>query len=353
MSASFALDPRVVDEVRAARRGRTRRYAVMTTALCALVLTVSAAALAAGDFGLSPVEVAAALTGRGESGAAFVVVDLRLPRLLLALLVGAAFGVAGALFQSVLGNPLASPDIIGISQGASVGAVLALLVLGLTGPVVSLFALGGALAAGTVLYAVSWNGGLAGFRFVLCGIGLAYLATSAIGYLLTRAQVQEAQVALTWLTGSVGSAQWATVRLLAISLALLLPVVALVAPRLAVLLLGEDTAAALGLRPELVRLAAVALGVALAAAATAAVGPVAFVALTAAPIARRLLDDGTLALVPAALVGAVLVAGADLVAQHLLPGGVEVPVGIVTGVIGGPYLIWLLATSRRGRRVAW
>ncbi len=350
MTALRSLERAAGEAVRDTTRSRRRRSRLVSLSLATVLMSMSVASLTVGDFDLSLLEVLATLAGRGEPGAAFVVLDLRLPRLLLAVLVGVAFAVAGGLFQSVLRNPLASPDIIGISQGASVGAVLAILGLGLTGPVVSALALAGAITTGTLLYAVSWRGGLTGFRFVLSGIGIAYMATSVVGYLLTRTGAQQAQTALTWLTGSVGSAQWPTIRTLALALVVLLPAAALVARQLDLLLLGDDTAAALGVGPERVRLAVVGIGVCLAAAATAAVGPLAFVALTAAPIARRLLDDGTLGLIPSALVGAMLVVGSDLVGQHLVPGGIEVPAGIVTGVVGGPYLIWLLVSARpRGK----
>jgi iron complex transport system permease protein len=333
--------------VHQADRRRARREVVVVAALTCVLLAVAVTSLGLGDFGLSPGEVVGALVGSGDGGATFVVRELRLPRLVTAVLAGASFAVAGGLFQSVLRNPLASPDIIGITQGASVGAVLGLLVLDLSGLPVAALALAGGLVTGSLLYAVAWRGGLTGTRFVVCGIGVAYLAASTVGYLLTRAQVQEAQVALTWITGSVGSARWDTVRLLAAALLLLLPAVAAVRRPLRVLLLGDDVAGGLGVPAERARLATVATGVGLTAVATAVVGPLAFVALTAGPIARRLVGDGGLALVPTALTGAVLVAGADLVATHLLPGDIQAPAGIVTGVVGGPYLVWLLAASRR------
>jgi iron complex transport system permease protein len=263
------------------------------------------------------------------------------------LLVGLGLGAAGALFQSVLRNPLASPDVIGVTQGASVGAVVAVLLLGTTGALLPALALAGGVAVGALLYVVSWRAGLSGQRFVLSGIGVAYLAVSFTGYVFTRAQVRDAQVALQWLSGNLAQASWQAVGQLALALAVLLPLTAAVGPRLEVLLLGDDGSRALGLRTEQVRLAVVALGVLLASFATAAAGPVAFVALVAAPVARRLRRDGTAALLTSALVGAVLVVAADLVAQHVLRLDQPVPVGIVTGVLGGPYLIWLLATQRR------
>ncbi|WP_127480300.1 FecCD family ABC transporter permease [Nocardioides pantholopis] len=332
--------------LRDSRRRRRRRRTTVTAVLLAVAGALAVTALMLGDYRLSVGEVLGALAGSDEGAAGFIVRDLRLPRLLLGVLVGAAFGLAGALFQSVLRNPLASPDIIGISQGASAAAVAAILAGGLSGTWVSLSALGGGAAVGLLLYAVAWRGGMTGNRFVLAGIGVAYVCTSAIGYFLTRSDVKEAQTALRWMTGSLAQADWQLVRTLAVAVVVLVPLVALVARSLGLLLLGDEQAGSLGVRPELARGVVVALGVALAAVATAAAGPVAFVALIAAPVARRLLGDGALALVQSALVGVVLVVGADVVAQHLLPADLSVPVGVVTGAIGGPYLIWLMVSAR-------
>ncbi|MEQ4546334.1 FecCD family ABC transporter permease [Nocardioides kribbensis] len=331
----------------AGRRRRRRRRAVVTVALAAVALTLSALALMLGDFRLSVGQVVGALVGSDDDLAArFVVVDLRAPRLVLGVLVGLAFGLAGALFQSVLRNPLASPDVIGISQGASAGAVAALLLGGATGAAVSASALVGGALVGLLLYAVAWRQGMTGHRFVLAGIGVAYVCSSVVGYLLTRSEVNEAQAALLWMTGSLAQATWGLVVTLGVALAVLVPLVVLVARGLDLLLLGDEQAAGLGIRPEVVRALVIALGVGLACVATAAAGPVAFVAFTAAPVARRLLGDGSLALLQAALVGVVLVVGADVVAQHLLPADLAVPVGVVTGAVGGPYLIWLMASGR-------
>lgn len=332
------------------RRSRRRRHARRTSVLVvltAVAVALATSALTLGEFRLSVGQVVGALVGADDPSAHFIVVELRLPRLLLGVLVGVAFGLAGALFQSVLRNPLASPDVIGISQGASAGAVAALLLGGLTGVAVSGAALLGGAVVGLLLYAVAWRGGMAGHRFVLAGIGVAYVCTAVVGYLLTRSEVQQAQSALLWMSGSLAQADWSTVRLLAVTLAVLVPVVVLLARGLGLLLLGDDLAAGLGLRPELVRAGVIVTGIALACAATAAAGPVAFVAFVAGPVARRLLGDGSLALAESALVGVVMVVGADVVAQHLLPADMSVPAGVVTGAVGGPYLIWLMATGGR------
>jgi iron complex transport system permease protein len=308
-----------------------------------------ALSLGVGAYTIAPGDLLAALVGQGSAGDRFVVLQLRLPRVVMAILAGTAFALAGALFQTLSRNPLASPDIIGVTQGAAVAAVGATLVLGWSGAAVSGAAFLGALLAAGLLAALSWRSGIGGYRFVLVGIGLAFLAQAGIGYLLTRADVRDAQAALVWLVGSLSGASWADIAVTAITLGVLLPLTWLVASRLRILQLGDDTATGLGVRAGPARLAVLALAAGLAAIAVAAVGPVAFVAFVAAPVARRALRTGGLALVPSALVGILLVLTADFAAQHLLPGDLEVPVGIVTGIIGAPYLLWLLIRTDRTR----
>jgi iron complex transport system permease protein len=177
------------------------------------------------------------------------------------------------------------------------------------------------------------------------------MVQAVLGYLITRGDVREVQQALVWMVGGLGGASWADIAVIAAALVVLLPLVAVFSTRLRILQLGDDAAGGLGLRPERARLAILVLAVALVAVATAFVGPIAFVAFVSAPIARRMLGTGGLALIPSALVAIVLVVAADFVAQHLL-GDVQVPVGIVTGLVGAPYLLWLLATTNRGGRGA-
>jgi iron complex transport system permease protein len=343
-------EPAVVARVAAVARASARRRLVVGSVLAVAVLAVAALSLTTGDLALTLPQLADALRPGGDVYARFVLVELRLPRLLLAACVGAAFALAGALFQSVLRNPLASPDIIGISQGASVGAVVAILALGWSGYAVAGSAFAGALAVAALNLLIGWGNGFSGYRFVLCGIGLAFVSTSVLSYLLTRHEVREAQSVLVWMAGSVSSADHDAVQQLGLALLVLLPLGLLLARGLELLEMGEDSAATLGVRPGVVRVGALVVGVAAAAAATALAGPVAFVALTAAPIARRLVGDGRVSVLPTVLVGVLIVTLADFVAQHLVPGRVSVPVGIVTGLLGGPYLVWLLATSSLTRR---
>jgi iron complex transport system permease protein len=334
--------------VRAERMRRGRRRRIVLVVLVVVALAIAAVSLCVGEYTLSVLDVVRTLFGGGDALERFVVLQLRAPRLALGVLTAVCFGVAGAVFQTLLRNPLASPDIIGVSGGASFAAVYAILVLGLSGIAVSLFAFVGALIVAAAIYLLSARGGLNGYRFVLIGIGVAFMVNAALNFMITRAEVRDARDALVWLVGSLGSAGWDEILLVAIGLAVLVPAVALLAPRLRMLQLDDDTAIGLGVPAARVRLALLVLAVALVAVGTAAVGPIAFVAFVSAPIARRLVPGG-LALLPSALVAVIIVTVADLVAQHLL-GDVRVPVGVISGAIGAPYLLWLLVTAdRRGR----
>ncbi|TFD05470.1 iron chelate uptake ABC transporter family permease subunit [Cryobacterium sp. TMT1-66-1] len=328
-----------------AQRGRRNRSVVLV--LLAALVVVAAFSLAVGAYSLSVPDLLRTLTGQGSQGENFIVLSLRLPRLTLAVLVGVAFALSGALFQTVLRNPLASPDIIGVTGGASAAAVFSMLILGFGSVATSLAAFVGAIIVACAIYLLAWRGGVVGYRFVLIGVGVAFMVQGVLGYLLSRADLNDAQGALLWLVGSVSGARWQDIAVVALVLFVLLPVIRLANGRLQALQLGDDLAASLGVGAERTRLLLLVVAVALAATATAAVGPLAFVAFVAAPIARRVLGTGGLALVPAALVGALITAVADFTAQHLLPGQLELPAGIITGAIGAPYLLWLLATSNK------
>ncbi|NKX49893.1 iron chelate uptake ABC transporter family permease subunit [Arthrobacter deserti] len=297
------------------------------------------------------------LAGEQIPGAGFIVMENRLPRAVVGAMVGAALGLAGSIFQTMLRNPLASPDIIGISYGASAGAVAAMVVFGAAGFAVSASAMGGALAVGLLIYVLSHRhtgpANAASGRLILVGIGLAAILQSLVLYLLTRADIRTAQAALVWLTGSLNSSNWGRAAALAACLLVLLPAAAGLARSLRGLEMGDDTAAGLGVKVAPARLGLVAAAVLLAAAATAAAGPVASISFLSAPIARRL-RGGRGSLAVSALVGTVIVLAADFAAANVLPqlvtGGAALPVGVVTGALGAPVLLWLLVpTNRVGR----
>lgn len=330
-------------------RTRQRRRAAVVGLVC-LVATLAMAlvGLLVGDAGVAPSEVAQALLGDGDPTTDLVVRRLRLPRVTGALVTGAAFGLGGALFQSSLRNPLASPDVLGIAQGASVGAVWAMLGLGLGGAAVTVAAATGALVVAAAIWLLAWRDGLHGIRFVLVGIGAAYLCSGVVAWLLARAEVRVASQALRWTVGDVADVRGEQLLLVTLAVTGLVVVGIAQGHRQRALALGDDHAHGLGVAATRGRSAALLVGVGLVAVATSVAGPVPFVALTAPAIARALLDDGGPALASATAVGAAMTLGADVVGQHLLPWGVTAPVGIVTGLLGAPYLLWLL--GRRGDR---
>lgn len=335
--------------VRTQRRSRTARTTSVNAVLGALVVCLVVATMMIGSYVLTPWQVVGSvLRVVDDPSVDFIVLDLRLPTAATGLAVGLALGVAGLVFQRMLNNPLASPDFVGISSGASFFAVTTILFASSGALVVSGMALAGALLTALAVYLLAWRDGITGYRFILIGIGITELFVALIGYSIAKADLYDAREAMTWLVGSVGSAGAFELRTLLFAVAVLLPVVLLLARQLGVLELGDDAAQALGVRVERTRLALLVLAVVLVAMATAAAGPVAFVALISGPIAVRLVGTGSASLPAAALVGAAIVLSADLVAQHLLP--VALPTGVVTGAVGAPYLIWLLATvNREGR----
>ncbi|MET8907738.1 iron chelate uptake ABC transporter family permease subunit [Micromonospora sp. NPDC004551] len=315
--------------------------------LLALVLAVLA--VGAGDYPIAPADVLRVLAGGGNPADRFIVTELRLPRLLTALAVGAALGLAGAVFQSLTRNPLGSPDVLGVTSGAATGALI-LVVVGGGSAVLAGSAAAGGLATGLLLYALAGRHGVGGHRLVLVGIGLTAILTGVNGWLLTRAPLMDAARAALWITGSLDGRGWANALPVLGALAVLLPAVLLArAPALRLLEMGDDSAAGLGVPVRRVRGAALGSAVLLVSVAAAAAGPVSFLALTAPHLARRLTRAPGPNLLPSAVVGAALLLAADQLAQHAVAGR-QLPVGVVTGVLGGGYLAWLLAGERGGRR---
>jgi iron complex transport system permease protein len=334
-----------IQVVRAGARARRRHLSTVTAVLCTLIVLAFATTLMVGGTFYGPGEVIRVLLGETVPGASFTVGELRLPRATLGLLAGFAFGIAGVTFQTMLRNPLASPDIIGISSGASVAAVFGIIVLSLDETAVSLLALVGALATAAAIYLLSHRGGFAGIRLILIGIGVAAMLDSTVTYVLSRAAAWDLQTAMQWLTGSLNGATWSAVLPLAAASAVLVPLLLSQGRGLGMLRLGDDTATSLGLNVTLTRVLLVVSAVALLAFATAATGPIAFVAFMAGPIAARIIGAGAAPLLPAGLVGALLVLVADLIGQFAFD--TRYPVGVITGALGAPYLVFLLIRINR------
>ncbi|WNO73878.1 FecCD family ABC transporter permease [Streptomyces sp. AM8-1-1] len=321
-----------------------RRAAVTATALAGALAVVCVAYLCVGQSFVAPGEVVRVLLGR-PSADELVVGTLRLPRMTVGLLVGAAFGIAGALIQTVARNPLASPDIIGISQGASALTVGAM-TFGLTSyTVLPYLSVAGGMAAAALVYVFAWRGGLHATRFVLIGIGFAIALRSVTTLFLTKGDVLVAQQAQIWMTGSLNGRGWEEAAPLGRLLLALVPAILWAARAQRTVSLDDDTATTLGVRLGRVRLGLVLVGVVLASVATGAAGPVDFVALLAPQIARRMTRTAQIPLLSSALMGAVIVVLADLLARKLLA-PTELPVGVLTAAVGAPYLIWLIVRSR-------
>ena len=334
-----------LEAIRAARKQGRRRRVLVPSLLAAAVLVLFAVYVLLGTYTFTVPDFFRILFGEQIPGASYILMESKLPRAVIGTLIGVAFGISGAVFQTLLRNPLASPDVIGISYGASASAVGAIVLFGATGTTVSLVALIGALAVALAIYLLARRGGVAGYRLVLVGIGFAAVMQAMVSYLLTRTDIRTASEALVWLNGSLNNSSWDRAGILALSLVVLLPAAGLLARSLHGLELGDDAAAGLGIRVETARLALIVVAVALAAVATAAAGPVAFIAFLSGPIARRLMRGET-TLLTAGLVGACIVLAADFAGSNLIS-GVTLPVGVVTGALGAPFLLWLLVTSNR------
>ncbi|CNF95974.1 Ferric enterobactin ABC transporter%2C permease protein FepG [Mycobacterium tuberculosis] len=330
--------------------GASLRWEPRAALVCGVLAAVAASAavlvVGSGEFPISPPDVVRAVLGRGDRATEFIVRTLRLPRAVTGLLAGLALGLSGAIFQSISRNPLGSPDLIGFTTGSATGALLQILVFGGGALAITVSSVAGAVLTALAVYLVAYRpgGGVHGVRLVLIGVAAAAMLEALNSYLITRAELREAYEAAFWLTGSLNGRDWDQAVPLAIALAVLVPAALLLARPLGMGELGDDAARALGAPVQRTRALLTAAGVGLVAAATAAAGPVPFVALAAPQLARRLTRRPGAQLLRAALTGAALLAVSDLISLRL---PVAVPVGVVTGVLGGAYLAWLLSTTGR------
>ncbi len=331
-------------------RGMSVRGGVRTGVTCAVLLLAAAGvgilALGTGEFTATPAEVLQALSGEGSRAVRLVVVEWRLPRVLLALIVGAAMGLSGAIFQALTRNPLGSPDILGFSTGAYTGVLICVVFVGRGYPATATAALIGGIATAALVYALSLRRGVQGFRLIIVGIAVSAVLSSANQWFITKVDLQTAVAATIWGKGTLNGLGWDQVPPAAAAIGALCLVVLALGRRLQALELGDDAAAAIGVGVERTRLAYLALGVALIAAATAVAGPISFVALAAPQLAHRLARTAGIALLPSAAMGALLLMVSDFAAQRAFA-PTQLPVGIVTVSVGGLYFVWLLARQAR------
>lgn len=337
--------------VRMRHRGIWLRLDLRTLLVCGVLLggavLLCLLGLALGDYKLSLGQVVSTIVGRDEGFARTVVLEWRMPRVLAALLFGAALGASGAVFQSLTRNPLASPDIIGFTTGSYTGALLVIILLGGSYVQVAAGSLVGGLVTAAAVYLLAYRQGVQGFRLIVTGIGVSAMLVSVNTWLMLTSDHDVAVSAAVWGAGSLNSIGWSQAGVGGVVVVALLLLLVPLARDLRQLELGDDAARALGVTAERSRLALVVIGVALIATVTAAAGPIAFVALAAPQVGIRLVHATGMALVPAACTGAVMLCAADLTAQHVLP--TPLPVGLVTVVVGGGYLVWLLVVEARRR----
>lgn len=331
--------------IKQAQRARARSYAWRLCALILLVVALWLASLMLGETFYGPGKVLRVIAGETVPGASFTVGDLRLPRATAAVAAGVAFGMAGVTFQTMLRNQLASPDIIGISSGASAAGITAIIFFNVSQTTVSLFSLAASLIIAALIYLLSLKSGFTGTRLILIGIGIAAILQAWTNFVLSKAASWDLPTATRWITGSLNTMSWERTLPLLATVAVIAPLMILAGNQLSVLRLGDDLATGFGLRVNLVRIATIVGAVLLIAVATAATGPIAFVAFMSGPIAARLFRPGPALLAPAAAVGAILVLAGDLAGQYFF--GTRYPVGVITGVLGAPFLIYLLTRTNR------
>ncbi len=324
---------------------RRRRFILVTFLLVLLTIILAGILLIYGNKQYPLKTVIRVLLGEEIQGASFAIGTLRLPRMLSGLLVGIAFGIAGSTFQTMLRNPLASPDIIGVTSGSSVAAVFCILVLKISGNMVSVIAVTSGLLVAALLYFLSRGGSFSGGRLILIGIGIQAMLNAAISFLLLRANQYDVPAALRWMSGSLNGRKLEDIPVLFLIVVIFGSIIILLGDHLRVLELGEQSAISLGLRTDVVRLILVLSSVFLIAFATAVTGPVAFVAFLSGPIAGKLVGAGAPITLPSGLVGAVLVLAADIIGQFAFD--TRFPVGIITGILGAPYLLFLLIRMNR------
>ncbi|MFF9479675.1 FecCD family ABC transporter permease [Streptomyces sp. NPDC014733] len=322
-----------------------RRGALAAALLVPLLAALIALSVTASSTGMSLSQTLGGLAGTGDAGTVMVVRDFRLPRVLVGLMVGAALGISGCLTQTLAGNRLATPDLIGVNEGATAAVVAA--AAGSATGMVGDWWLGpvGAVAAAALVVLCAGGAGTAGYRVLVVGIGVSTTIGAVSDLLMSRENDNTAGGVFLWAVGSLSGRDWGAGTPLLIALAVLVPFALAAGHRLQLLCFDDDMAAALGVELRRVRAAALALAVALAGVAVGVGGPIAFVGLAAPVLAQRMAGPTRVPVVCSALTGAALVVAADALGRVIAP--VELPVGVVTSVLGGPFLLWVLFRADR------
>ncbi|MCR5716222.1 MAG: iron ABC transporter permease [Lachnospiraceae bacterium] len=327
---------------------RRRQY---VSTLCLLLLVLCALAclnLTIGEKNYSIYQVLHVLTGTSQEGA-YLITRLRLPRTLAAILSGIAFGVAGNIFQTLLRNPLASPDIIGVSTGSTVAAVYCILFLNLSRGIVSVISVFAGILVAFCIYRISYTDRFSANRLILVGIGMQAFFNALINWMILKAAEYDVPTAMRWMTGNLNGIVTDSLPLLFLVVIFSLTCILLLRHGMQSLTLGDEYAIILGVRVRIVRAALILCSVMLIAFATAITGPISSIAFLSGPIATKICGKSQANILSSALVGALLVLGGDFIGQNLL--FTRYPVGVITGLLGAPYLIYLLIQNQKGGRI--
>ena len=327
------------------RLRRRRRFILVTSILAVIALALCGTMLMLGNTIYPVKDVVSVLLGEQVKGASFAVGTIRLPRMIAGVFTGFAFGVGGYIFQTMLRNPLANPNVIGITAGSSAAAVFCIIVLQASNTVVSIASVIGGLATVLVIYFLSKGSSFSIGRLILIGIGIQAMLTAVINYLMLIGKTHDLPTAMRWLSGSLNGAKMENLYPLIITVCIFAPIIIFFGKRLEMLELGEQAATSLGVDTNKTRLILIISSVLIIALATATTGPIAFVAFLSGPIAKRLVGVGFSNIIPAGLVGVILVLASDLIGQFAFV--TRYPVGVITGILGAPYLIYLLIRINR------
>ncbi|APH06823.1 FecCD family ABC transporter permease [Bacillus weihaiensis] len=327
------------------RKKRKRRFILVTTLLAIIAFVLACTMLMLGNTIYPAQDVIRVLLGENVKGASFAVGTIRFPRMLAGVFSGFAFGVSGYVFQTMLRNPLANPNVIGITAGSSAAAVFCIIVLHASNTVVSIASVVGGLAAVFIIFMLSKGSSFSIGRLILIGIGIQAMLSAIISYLLLIGQSQDIPTAMRWLSGSLNGSKMEHIYPLILTVLILAPFIMALGKRLDMLELGEQAATSLGIPTDKTRLALIISSVLIIALATATTGPIAFIAFLSGPIAKRLVGVGFSGIVPAGLVGIILVLASDLIGQFAFVA--RYPVGVITGILGAPYLLYLLIRMNR------
>lgn len=334
-----------IDTIRTGIKTRRKRWIIVTSILSLMAVALCFSMLMLGNTIYPVNDVFRALTGEKVPGVSFAVNKIRLPRMVAGIFAGFAFGVAGYIFQTLLRNPLANPNVLGITSGSSAAAVFCITILHASNTFIAIASIIAGLVTVLIMYYLANGKSFSIGRLILIGIGIQAMLQAFISYLMLISSQNDIGTVLRWLSGSLNGAQMSGMPPLIIAVLILTPLSIAFSKQLNILSLGEQTAMSLGVSPNRTRLVLIVIAVLLVAFATATTGPIAFISFLAGPIANRLIGVGTSNIIPAGLIGLNIVLLADLIGQFAFP--YRYPVGVITGLIGAPYLIYLLIKMNR------